>query len=303
MSKRKYFSQLFDAETNTILSTDIEPAISVDHMQRLNTGIQSVLTMLGLTEMTPMSAGTQVKQYKYTKENTPDQVAEGEVIPLTKYNRKLVNTFELALEKFRKQTTAEAIQRVGRGKAIDDTDTLLEREVQKSIKSKFFKSILAGTGTVSATTKNKLDSLQAVLAGLWGAMSVYFADMDVTPIYFVNPVDIADYLANAQVTIQTAFGFQYIQNFLGLGTVIIDPSVTAGSVFGTVRENLNGVYVPSSGDVASTFGLTFDTTGLVGMKHFLADDRASVDTLIMTGSTFYAEDASGIFKASMAVGA
>lgn len=304
MNKKKYISQLFEVETNTIITTDLDPAISIDHMQKLNAGIRSVLTMLGLTEMTPMTAGTQVKQYKYNKKNTPAQVAEGEVIGLTAYERKLVNTFDLALEKFRKQTTAEAIQRVGRGKAIDDTDTLLEREVQKSIKSKFFTMINVAEGAngataISARARNTLTDLQKVLAAIWGQMSVYFADMDVSPVYFVNNLDIADYLANAQVTVQNAFGFKYIEDFLGLGTVIIDPSVTAGNVRGTVKENLNGVYVPASGDVASTFGLTFDSTGLVGMKHFLADDRASVDTLIMTGATFYAEDVTGIFSGTI----
>lgn len=55
------------------------------------------------------------------------------------------------------------------------------------------------------------------------------------------------------------------------------------------------------GSVGETFGLTTDETGMVGMKHYLADDSASVNTLIMEGVTFYAEDASGIFKAPIAV--
>lgn len=300
MNKNKrYIDQLFEAPENAITSTDLEKAISIDHNQRLVEGIQSLQTVLGITEMTPMAAGTQVKQYKYTKENTPDQVAEGETINLTKYNRKLVNTFELVLNKYRKRTTAEAIQKVGRDKAINDTDTLLEREVQKEIKAKFYTTILAGTGKATP----KAETLQAAIAAVWGQLSTYFADYDVTPVYFVNPLDISDYLARAQVTLQTVFGFKYIEEFLGMGTVIIDQKVTKGNVVGTVTQNLNGVYIPAGGDVGTTFGLTSDTTGLVSMKHSLADDALSIDTIMASGVTFYAEDASGIFICPTTTGA
>ena len=298
MKKRMiYLAQLFEVEAGTITTGDLDPAISIDHNQRLVAGIQSLMTVLGITELTPMSAGTQVKQYKYEQVSNPDQVGEGEVIGLTKYERRLVNTFELILNKFRKQTTAEAIQRVGRSKAVNDTDTLLMRSIQKGVKTDFFAFIRAGVGAV--TNLGNSGGLQGALAALWGEMSVYYQDMDVTPIYFVNPLDIATYLANATITTQTAFGFQYIENFLGLGTVVIDASVTQGTVQGTVKENLNGVYVPANGDVGQSFGLTSDSTGLVGMKHFLKNDTACVNTLMMTGVTFYAEDASGIFTCAI----
>ena len=297
MKKRMYVPQIFAPEANTIVTTDLDPAISIDHSNRLVAGIQSIQRVLGLTQLTPMGAGTQVKQWKYTKKNTPAQVTEGELIPLTQYERKLANTFTLTLKKYRKQTTAEAIQRVGRTIAINDTDELLQKEVQKDVKSTFF--TLLGTGSGTVVSGANVTTLQAVLASLWGAMSVKFADMNVTPVYFVNPLTIAEYLATANITIQTAFGFQYVENFLGLGTVIIDPAVDAGDVLSTVKENLNGIYIPAGGDVAQTFGLTYDQTGMVGMKHFTKDDYATVDTLIMSGVTFYAEDLTGVFKATV----
>ena len=111
----KYFRQLFTVEAGTIVTTDIEPAISIDHNERLVAGVESLQTILGVTELTPMPTGSLVKQYKYTKKNTPDQVAEGETIGLTKYDRTLANSFEITLKKYRKQTTAEAIQSSGKG--------------------------------------------------------------------------------------------------------------------------------------------------------------------------------------------
>lgn len=304
MKNYKYIKQLFGAETGTIKTTDLDPAISIDHNQRLVQGIQSLMTILGIVEMTPMAAGTQVKQYKYTKGADPEQVGEGEVINLTHFERKLANTFELILKKFRKQSTAEAIQRVGRGKAIDDTDTLLMRSVQRGVKNDFFTYLLKGTGKADNLAEKKAEasvSIQGAIAGIWAKLSAHYDDMDVTPIYFVNPLDVATYLANATITLQTSFGFQYVENFLGLGTVVFDNTVTAGTVVGTAKENLNGIYIPAGGDVGQAFGLTSDSTGLVGMKHYLADDSASVNTLLMSGVTFYAEDVTGIFKASVNV--
>lgn len=300
MRKFKYFNQMFEVETGTIVTTDIEPAISIDHNERLVEGITSLQAVLGITELTPMASGSVIKQYKYEKGEDPAQVAEGELIGLTHFTRKLANTYDVVLKKFRKQSTAEAIQRVGRTKAVDDTDTKMERSIQKGIKSDFFTFLKAGTGsaTAKAITKEE-NALQSALAAIWGQLTVHFQDIDATPIFFVNPLDIADYLSVASITTQSSFGFKYIEDFIGLGTVIIDPSIVKGKPQGTVKENLNGVYIPTGGDVGTAFGLTSDTTGLVGMKHYLSDDHASVDTLFMTGVTFYAEDASGVFTCAL----
>lgn len=295
MNKYKYINQIFAPEQNTTVTTDIEPAISIDHNNRLVEGIKTLQRALGITQMRPMAAGTQIKQYKLTKTNSPTQVAEGETISLTKITRKLANTFTLSLKKYRKQTTAEAIQQSGYNAAVNETDGKLLGEVRKDIKSAFFATVNAGTGTATAGS-----NLQTALANLWGALQVYYEDMDVTPVFFVNPLDAAAYLGSAAISTQTAFGLTYIENFLGLGNAFVTSAVAQGEPVATVTQNLNGAYVPAGGDVARTFGLTFDGTGLVGMKHYTADSEASVDTLVMSGVVFYAEDAAGVFVGSIA---
>ena len=287
------------AETNTIVTTDLAPEISIDHIDRLNSGIESIQKLLGVTALTPMNAGTAVYTYTTTKVNTPDQVAEGETIPLTEYKRVKNDPIVLALKKYRKQTTAEAIQKVGDDIAINKTDELLLKDVQKGVKADLVGMLKEGTGKLTTTPT----SLQEALAYAWGEMAGHFVDVDVTPVYFVNNLDVADYLAKATVSVQTQFGFSYIEDFLSLGTVIIDPTITKGQVIATAKENLNGVYVPAGGDVASQFGLTYDATGLVGMKHYTADNEASINTLIMSGVKFYPEDKSGIYVGTISTGA
>ena len=285
--------QLFAAPTNTTVAADLEPAISVDFTSRISQNIDELRRVLGISELMPMSAGTDIKIYKLSKKNTPSQVGEGETIPLTEFERKLVKTLTLTLKKYRKNTTAEAIQKVGRSLAVNRTDEKLVNEIQKEIKGAFYTALATGTGTATGT------DLQKTLANLWAKLQTYYEDMDVTPIYFVNPQDVADYLGNAQISMQTAFGFTYIENFLGLGTAIVTPQVATKTVWATAQENLNGAYAPVSGDVGQTFGLTADATGLIGMTHQMKTDNASVDTLALSGVIFYPEFADGVFKGTI----
>lgn len=282
-----------EAEENTNVSTDFEPAISIDHTNRISDNIRTLQRALGITSLKPMASGTVVKRYKYTVTKGERQAAEGEIIPLSKVERRPLTPLTLELTPYRKLTTAQAIQRVGRQIALNDSDSELEKEIRKDVRNAFFDLITANTATAATAGA----TLQAAAANAWGKMSVYYEDKDVTPVYFVNPLDVATYLGSAAITTQSAFGFQYVENFLGLGNAFVTPRVTQGDVFATVSENLNGVYVPQGGDVADAFDLTYDETGIVGMTHSRVDDRASIQTLIMLGVLFYPEDASGVIKA------
>lgn len=285
--------QLFAAETGASLSTDLEPAISVDFVSRITQNITELRELLGVANLIPMAAGTDIKVFKWTVENLAEQVGEGETITPTKVKRALDQTITLDLDKYRKVTTAEAIQKTGRTIAVNESDNQLVKKIQKSIKVSMYTMLKAGTGSATGA------SLQITLANLWAKLQEYYEDEDVTPIFFINQQDVADYLGTAQITMQNAFGFTYIENFLGLGTAIISPQVTAKQPIATAKENMRGAYVPMSGDVAQTFGLTGDETGLVGMTHQPITNNATVDTLIMSCVKFFPEFADGVFKGTI----
>lgn len=292
--KSKFNLQLFAAATNTIVAADLDPAISIDCVSRLNSNIAELRQVLGITEMEPMPAGTSIKIYTLEQVNTPDQVGEGEDIPLTEIKRRLARTIELTLKKYRKNTTAEAIQKVGRDMAINKTDEKLLSGIQKGIKADFYSMLSTGTGSASGTT------LQSALSAAWGAIKKFYVDEDATPIYFASSDDVADYLGTAQINMQQAFGMSYVEDFLGLGTLVVSPSLTKGKLIATAKENLHGAYVPANtGDVARTFGLTSDTTGLVGMTHQPISGNATVDTLVFSGVVFYPELLDGVIVSTI----
>lgn len=295
MNKYKFDLQLFAEEHMT---KDLEPAISIDHVSRLTGNIQELQKVLGIADMQKMASGTMIKIYKLSQVNTPEQVAAGEKIPLTEVKRELARTIELTLNKYRKNTAAEDIQKYGREMAINKTDEVVKSGVQKDIKYDFYETLAEGTGTANGAT------LQPALSAAWGKVKKFYEDIEATPIYFVSSDDVAEYLGTAQVTMQTAFGLSYIENFLGLGTVVVSPALEKGKAIATAKENLNGAYIPAnSGDVATTFGLTSDATGLVGMKHSTNDENATVNTLLMSGVVFYPELLDGVIVTTIGAGA
>lgn len=294
MKKKMMYLQLFAAAENTTVTADLEPAISVDFVSRISANMNSLMEVLGVSDLIPMAAGTTLKMWKMVKENSPAQVGEGEEIPLTKVTRKPAGEVVIEMNKYRKNTTAESIQKVGRNMAINKTDEKLVSEIQKDIKNSFYAVLKTGTGTASGT------NLQTALAALWGKLSIRFEDTDVSPVYFINPLDVAEYLGNAQISTQSAFGFQYIENFLGLGTAILHSAVEQKKPIGTVKENLRGVNVPMNGEVAQAFNLTADNTGLVGMTHSTKTNNATIDTLIISGVKFFPEYVDGVFIATIA---
>ena len=297
MNKFEYKALVFDGEeNNTITTQDIAPEISIDMAYGLRDSVRKLREALGVTTMRKLDSGSTIKIYKTTKVNTPEQVGEGELVPLTKFQRKLAQTINIALKKYRKSTSGESIQADGFNHSVNETDAKLIAEIGKEIKQGFFGTINAGTGTATAGS-----TLQAACANLWAAIQAGFEDVEVEgqTVFFVNPLDAASYLGTNPVGLAEAFGLQYIKNFLGMGTLIISKEIAQGAPVATVSDNLRGAYIAADGEL-SVFGYSFDDTGLIGVNHSVASDRVSIDTNAISGVKFYAEDLALVFKGSIA---
>ena len=285
--KKTFNLQLF-AE-NTITAADLAKVRDVDFAERFSAGIGTLMKMLGVTRKIEKKAGEILKAYKVTGTLQDGTVAEGEVIPLSQFNTTYEPIGEAKLNKWRKETTAEAISEKGYGQAVNDTNAKMLRLIQNSIRSKFITFLGTGTGNAGGV------GLQATLAQCWGQMQVLFEDTAVEAVHFINPLDIADYLATAQVTTQTAFGFTYIENFLGMGTVILASDVPKGKVYSTAAENILCYYINVSGsDMAQAFAFTSDETGLVGIHTGAIYENVTAETVALCGVGLFAEKLDGI---------
>lgn len=277
------------AEDNLIKKADLVRAREIDFTFRFNDSIKKLVEVLGITRMIPKVAGTQLKAYKATGTLLSGEVAEGDTIPLSKYVTTPVDIGVITLKKWRKGTSAEAIIERGYDQAVDMTTNAMLRDVQKEIKTDFFEFLATGTGEATGTT------VQATLAKVWGQLQIKFEDTDIQSVYFMNPTDVADYLGTANITIQNAFGMTYIENFLGLGTVILNSKVPAKTIYGTAVENLVLYYVAANNSgLDEAFEFTFDETGLIGIHEQPDYTNMTASDTIVSGIKIFAERIDGV---------
>lgn len=276
-------------ETNTITNADMARVRAIDFTRMFTGSLTKLTEALGITRKIAVQEGAALKMLTVSGTLADGTVAEGEVIPLSKYKTVETTVGEAKLDKWRKATTAEAIVKHGYDQAVGTTTDQMIKDIQKSIRTKFFTFLATGTGTATGF------GLQAALANAWGKLSVLFEDDAVDAVYFLNPMDVSDYLGTAQVTMQTAFGMTYIENFLSLGTVFLNSNVPQGKFYATAKDNIVTYYINvGTSELASAFGLTADETGYIGINEYSEKDTARVIDLVMSGVTFFPERQDGI---------
>lgn len=277
------------AETNTILTSDVGRVRMIDFNYQFTGSINKLIQVLGVTRKMAVQEGAALKALKVTGTLEDGTVAEGELIPLSKYATEEVSVGEAKLGKWRKSTTMEAIIKGGYDQAVGATTDKMVKDIQKGIRSSLFTFLATGTGTASG------NGVQAALANGWGQLQVLWEDDAVETVYFLNPLDVAEYLGGAQITVQTVFGMNYIENFLGLGTVILSAGVPKGKFYATAKENVILYYVNvASGEVKQAFQLVADDTGYVGIREYADNDHACINDLVVSGVTFFPERLDGI---------
>ena len=286
------------AETNVITTSDMVRAREIDLVNQFqHNSLSKFIQALGVTRKIAQPAGTTLYTYATTGTMESGLVPEGEIIPLSHYARTKNPIGEIVLKKWRKATTAEAIQKSGRAEAIAETDKALISDIQKGIRSDFFTNL--ATFATAGTAASGAD-LKDCLAHCWGKLQVLFEDDTAQSVYFINPEDAADYLGTAALTTQTAFGLNYVENFLGLGTVFITSRVAKGTVIATAKDNLILYYISmNGGDLPTEFNLTADQLGYIGVTSFITNERAQSEIMAMSGLQFLVEYANGVVKGTI----
>lgn len=283
------------AETNLIKKADLARVREVEFVNLFSGDLRKLNELLGITRMIAKQAGATLKAYRATGTLESGVVAEGETIPLSKYATEPVVFEEITLNKWRKATSAEAIIDRGYDQAVTMTTDKMLSDIQKSIRSKFATFLATGTGTASGA------NFQAAIANAWGQLQILFEDTSISSVYLMNPLDVAGYLGTANITVQTAFGMSYVENFMGLGTVILLSDVPQGKIYATAKENIVGYYVPANGaDLDEAFDFTTDETGLIGIHEQPDYTNMTASDTVISGIVLFAERLDGIVVATIA---
>ena len=280
---------------NLTKANDMKRVREVDFVSQFtHNSLAKLIEVLGVTRKIPMMEGTTMYVYSMTGELVSGAVDEGDVIPLSKIEQTKTPVGEITLKKFRKAVSAEAIKKSGYQTAVVETDAKLLSLVQSGVRSDLFSFL---NGTITGSTAVEGTGLQEALANGWAQLQIKFEDDTAEAVYFVNPLDVAEYLGSANISVQTAFGMNYIENFLGLGTVIMSARITQGTYIATAKENIIMYYLTMNGDIADAFSLTADELGYIGIKSgYQNEERAQIESLVMDGIQFLVEYAGGVIK-------
>lgn len=282
--------------SNTVTSDDIANALDQEMVEHFAGELSKLTDVVGIFPPEVVPAGTALYVYTVTGTLTSGTVAEGDEVPLSSYEVDKTPIGEVPLSKYRKLTTAEAILKGGYENSIYKTDRKMVKDVRADVLDAFFAYLATGTGSASG------DGLQGALAHADAALQTEMegnGDSADRIVHFVNPTDIADYLASAQVTLQTVFGMQYLQNFLGVTDVFVTSHVPENTVYVTPVENIH-IYGIDFATLGST-GLAYTTQdgGLIGVSHDVDYVRVSAETHVLSGVMMLAEVLNYVVVASV----
>lgn len=272
----------------------------IDFVSQFNLQWEALRDILGVMRPIRKSPGTHLVAYKTSMVDSTLQggasVGEGEKIPYTQFKVEPVSYGDITLEKYAKSTSIEAVAKYGAEIAVTKTDEQFRIELQNTVLEKFYTFLK--TGTLKGTQK----TWQRALAIAKGAVLDKFAAMNKTVtnvVGFANLMDLYDYLGDADITVQSQFGLQYVKDFLGYSTLFLLPDryIPSKTVIALPVENIDLYYVDPSDGAFSSLNLNYTVEGDTNLIGFHAEgdySRAAGDVYALMGMTLWAEYLDGI---------
>lgn len=234
--------------------------------------------IMGVSRPIKKQPGTVLKSYRATLALENGNVAEGEEIPLSKATVTEVAHADLTIQKYGKGISIEDVTKYGPEVAIELTDEAFRNELLGKILGDFYDFALTGTLKPEGATDFQMGVALAV-----GAVKNKFKSMrkDATKVtVFVNTMDAYRYLGAAQLTVQNAFGVDYVKNFLGAETMIFagDDDIPAGTIVAIPQSNMVDYYADPSDSAYAKMGLIYTVDPDAPMLGFAIEGDYSTAT-------------------------
>ena len=279
-------------KNNLTVSADAQvEARRLDFVTRFASNWEHLRDILGIMRPIRKQPGAVLKSKKATLTLANGNVAEGEEIPYSKATIVEIPYAEMTVEKYAKAVSIEMIKDHGYEVAVGMTDDAFLFELQDTVVGRFYNYLNTGSLTASET------SWQRALAMAKGNVINKFKQMHRTctaVVGFANVLDLYDYYGDATIPVKSAFGFQYVTDFMGYSVVFLlsDAEIARGRVIATPVENINLYYVdPSDSDFAKA-GLVYTTDGetnLIGFHTQGNYNTAVSESFAIMGMVLFAE--------------
>lgn len=282
--------QVFAAPDNMTGKAQIQVrAREIDFVTSFGKNMQALLDVMGITRMIKKENGSALKTKKVTGTLQDGDVAEGEEIPMSQYKVE-EDTFDtIKIKKYRKGVSIESIAERGYEAAVEMTDEEFKSDLQNVVLDKFYTQLKMGSLVGHETTwqmafamaigkvKNKFETMKRTATGV---------------AVWVNTLDVYKYIGAADITLQTAFGMQYIKNFLGADIVFVSSQIPENTVIATPLNNLIAYYVDPADSEFVKAGLEYttdSTTGFIGFHVQGNYEHAISDMFAIMGVRLFAE--------------
>ena len=273
-------------------------AREIDFVTRFGKNWDALKKILGIMRPIKKSPGSKLVSYSASVTLESGAVDPGNVIPYSKATVSKAAEDDLTLEKYAKAVPIEDVDKYGAAIAIEKTDEAFLNELQSNVMTRFFTFLKTGTLTQTVST------FQMGLAMARGLVIDKFNKMRRTVtnvVGFANVLDAYEYLGAANITVQTAFGMSYVENFMGYSTLFLmsDPDIPRNMIIALPVENIDLYYADPGDSEFAKLGLNYTVQGETNLIGFHANGNYSTavgESFALMGMALWAEYLDGIAK-------
>lgn len=267
-----------------------------DFVSRFAQNWDALRAILGIMRPIKKTAGTRLVSYKATCTLEDGAVGEGNEIPYSQTEVEEVAYGDVAIEKYAKATSIEAVNKYGANVAVQKTDDAFLNELTLNVLTRFYAFLNTGSLTSAETTwQMALAMAKANVLNKFQTMRKTVTDV----VGFANILDAYKYIGAANITVQTAFGINYVKDFMGYSTLFLlsAPDIEEGTVIALPVENIDLYYVDPSDSEFAKLGLNYTVDGETNLIGFHANGNygtAVGEVFALMGMTLWAEFLDGI---------
>lgn len=271
-------------------------AREIDFVTRFGKNWDALRKLLGIMRPIRKTPGTTLVSYNASVELESGSVDAGEVIPYSKSSVSKAAMSDLTLEKYAKAVPIEDVNQYGAAIAIEKTDDAFLNELQGKVLTRFYTFLKTGALTnVETTFQMGLAMARGLVIDKFNKLRRTVTDV----VGFCNVLDAYAYLGAANITVQTAFGISYIENFMGYSTLFLmsDPDIPRNTIIALPVENIDLYYVDPGDSDFARLGLNYTVEGETNLIGFHANGNYSTavgESFALMGMSLWAEYLDGI---------
>lgn len=287
---KRFDLQIFAAQDGVITKNDVNvQAREIDFVTSFTRNIQQLLDILGISRPIEKANGTLL--YRNTVNGTlkDGNVGEGEKVPFSNFKVSGDPVGSVAIRKYAKAVTLESIAEHGYERAVTLSDEEFKVQLQNIILNDFYSFLL--TGTLTSTEKD----FQMAMSMAAGRVRHKFQTIGraITGVAeFVNTLDVYRYIGGANISVQTAFGMNYVKDFMGIDYLFFCSEIPQGTVVATPVNNIVPYYVNPANSEFARAGLVYTVDSQLPMigVHVKGDyDHVQSECYALMGIKLFAE--------------